>query len=110
MKGRYYRNQFVRLKKEKMIEMTQIIAPESICFRVAAKGFDRLRIGVNHPGGSGHVLSYLLARLIPKYKARITAGMRRILSEHEKLFAGRVQALMNSLNEPINRRSKFSGF
>ena len=63
------------------------------------KGFNRLRIGVGHPGSADRVLAYVLARPAPEHEQAINNGIRRVLDEHEKLFAGQIQDLMNLLNE-----------
>lgn len=67
--------------------------------KTGGKGFNRLRIGVGHPGRADRVLSHVLARPAAEHEAAIDAGIRRVLDEHEKLFAGRIEELMNLLNE-----------
>lgn len=67
--------------------------------KTGGKAFNRLRIGVGHPGARDRVLSYVLARPVPEHEAAINKGIRRVLDEHEKLFAGRIEELMNLLNE-----------
>lgn len=67
--------------------------------KTGGKGFNRLRIGVGHPGRADRVLSHVLTRPAAEHEAAIDAGMRRVLDEQEKLFAGRIEELMNLLNE-----------
>lgn len=67
--------------------------------KTGGKEFNRLRIGVGHPGRADRVLSHVLARPAAEHEAAIVKGIRRVLDEHEKLFAGRIEELMNLLNE-----------
>ena len=67
--------------------------------KTGGKAFNRLRIGVGHPGRADRVLSHVLARPAAEHEAAIVKGIRRVLDEHEKLFAGRIEELMNLLNE-----------
>ena len=67
--------------------------------KIGGKEFNRLRIGVGHPGRADRVLSHVLARPAAEHEAAIVKGIRRVLDEHEKLFAGRIEELMNLLNE-----------
>ena len=67
--------------------------------KTGGKAFNRLRIGVGHPGRADRVLSHVLTRPAPEHEAAIVKGIRRVLDEHAKLFAGRIEELMNLLNE-----------
>ena len=67
--------------------------------KTGGKAFNRLRIGVGHPGRADRVLSHVLTRPAPEHEAAIVKGIHRVLDEHEKLFAGRIEELMNLLNE-----------
>ena len=67
--------------------------------KTGGKAFNRLRIGVGHPGRADRVLPHVLGRPAAEHEAAIVKGIRRVLDEHEKLFAGRIEELMNLLNE-----------
>ena len=67
--------------------------------KTGGKAFNRLRIGVGHPGRADRVLSHVLTRPATEHAAAIDAGIRRALDEYEKLFAGRIEELMNLLNK-----------
>lgn len=67
--------------------------------KTGGKAFNRLRIGVGHPGRADRVLSHVLTRPAAEHEAAIVKGIHRVLDEHEKLFAGRIEELMNLLNE-----------
>ena len=67
--------------------------------KTGARDFNRLRIGVGHPGRADRVLPHVLGRPAAEHEAAIVKGIRRVLDEHEKLFAGRIEELMNLLNE-----------
>ena len=67
--------------------------------KTGGKEFNRLRIGVGHPGRADRVLSHVLTRPAAEHEAAIDEGIRRVLDEQEKLFAGRIEELMNLLNE-----------
>ena len=67
--------------------------------KIGGKEFNRLRIGVGHPGRADRVLPHVLGRPAPEHEEAIIKGIRRVLDEHEKLFAGRIEELMNLLNE-----------
>ena len=66
--------------------------------KTGARGFNRLRIGVGHPGARDRVLSYVLARPTPEHEAAIDKGIDRVLGEREKLLAGQIEELMNLVN------------
>ena len=89
--------------------MTQLIASGNIRFKTAAKDFNRPRIGVSNPGCAGSCSVLFADKTGPGACSGITKAIRRMLSEREKLFAGRIQALMNSANQTINRPGKLSG-
>ena len=103
-------------QKEKTIEMrisqksmTQLIAPGNMRFKIGARGFNRLPIGAGYDGRAARVLSHVPARPAPEQEAAMDKGIRRLLNGCEKLFAGRIQALMNLANQH-SRPDKLSGF
>jgi peptidyl-tRNA hydrolase, PTH1 family len=66
------------------------------------KDFNRLRIGIGHPGSPDKVVSYVLGKPSRDDEDSILNGITNVISEHEKLFDGQIQKLMNQLNKKNN--------
>ena len=63
------------------------------------KAFNRLRIGVGHPGSANKVAGYVLSRPGRDEEDRILNSIVSVIDEHEKLLNGQIQVLMNQLNK-----------
>ncbi len=63
------------------------------------KEFNRLRIGVGHPGSPEKVVSYVLSKPGRDDEDSMLAGIVNVINEYEKLFDGHIQKLMNQLNK-----------
>ena len=66
------------------------------------KEFNRLRIGVGHPGDPDKVVSYVLGKPGRDDEDSILNGISVVINEYEKLFDGQIQELMNQLNKKNN--------
>ncbi len=60
------------------------------------KNFQRLRIGVGHPGSKDKVVSYVLGRPDKQDEALIVDSIAAIIDDYQLLFSGEFQKLMNS--------------
>ena len=65
---------------------------------LASKQFQRLRIGVGHPGQKDQVVNYVLGDPPKAEYELIKQGMDNVLSEREVMFNGDYQKLMRSLH------------
>ena len=79
--------------------MTPFAPPGNIRFRIGVRGFNRPPIGPGYDSRAERVLSHVPARPAPEQEAAMDKGVCRLLNGREKLLAGRIQALMNPLNE-----------
>ena len=61
--------------------------------------FNRLRIGVGHPGSPEKVVSYVLGKPCRQDQESILNGITSVINEYEKLFNGQIRKLMNQLNK-----------
>ena len=66
--------------------------------------FNRLRIGVGHPGDAKKVTSYVLGKPTNKDKTDIMIGINIVIDNLDNLFAGQIKELMNQ----NNKRNKVS--
>tara|TARA_B100001540_G_scaffold2343_1_gene2241 strand:- start:245 stop:835 length:591 start_codon:yes stop_codon:yes gene_type:complete len=66
--------------------------------------FNRLRIGVGHPGDAKKVTSYVLGKPTNKDKTDIIIGINIVIDNLDNLFAGQIKELMNQ----NNKRNKVS--
>ena len=66
--------------------------------------FNRLRIGIGHPGDAKKVTSYVLSKPTNEDKTDIMVGINSILDNLDNLFAGQIKELMNQ----NNKRNKVS--
>ena len=75
---------------------------KDIIEKVGNQNFNRLRIGIGHPGSADKVVSYVLSKPNNNDKENILDGINKIIDEHENLFKGQIRDLMNQ----NNRRNK----
>ena len=66
--------------------------------KTADKSFNRLRIGVGHPGRPEQVVSYVLGKPNREDEDKIVTSIGRVLDETALLFNGDMQKLMNNFN------------
>ena len=66
--------------------------------------FNRLRIGVGHPGDAKKVTSYVLGKPTNKDKTDIMIAINIVIDNLDNLFAGQIKELMNQ----NNKRNKVS--
>lgn len=67
--------------------------------KTGSKDFNRLRIGVGHPGSADKVASYVLSRARADDEDNIMQSIAKVIDENETLFGGQIQKLMNQLNK-----------
>jgi len=70
--------------------------------KIGDKDFNRLRIGVGHPGNPDKVVSYVLGKPSREDEDSILNGIANVFNEQEKLFDGQIRKLMNQLNKKNN--------
>ena len=75
---------------------------KDIIEKVGNQNFNRLRIGIGHPGSADKVVSYVLSKPHNNDKENILDGINKIIDEYENLFKGQIRDLMNQ----NNRRNK----
>ena len=75
---------------------------KDIIEKVGNQNFNRLRIGIGHPGSADKVVSYVLSKPNNNDKENILDGINKIIDEHENFFKGQIRDLMNQ----NNRRNK----
>ncbi len=67
--------------------------------KTANRDFNRLRIGVGHPGSPDKVVSYVLNKPGRDDEESMLVGIVNVINEYEKLFDGQIQVLMNQMNK-----------
>ena len=75
---------------------------KDIIEKAGNQNFNRLRIGIGHPGSADKVVSYVLSKPHNNDKENILDGINKIIDEHENFFKGQIRDLMNQ----NNRRNK----
>ena len=63
------------------------------------KGFNRLRVGIGHPGSPEKVASYVLGRPSRYDEDKIMSSISEVLEDNGLLFSGQIQKLMNQFNK-----------
>jgi PTH1 family peptidyl-tRNA hydrolase len=67
--------------------------------KVGDSNFSRLRIGIGHPGSVDKVVSYVLNKPNNDETKNILSGINIIIDEHQNLFQGKIEELMNKNNK-----------
>ncbi len=62
------------------------------------KNFQRLRIGIGHPGNSGQVVDYVLGRASKQEQTAIHDGMGKAIAVLSQIVTGDTQKAMNELH------------
>ena len=72
---------------------------KDIIDKVGDPNFNRLRIGIGHPGAVDKVVSYVLNKPSDVDKYNILAGINNIMDGYENLFHNHIEELMNQNNK-----------
>ena len=67
--------------------------------KVGDPNFSRLRIGIGRPGSVDKVVSYVLNKPNNDDTENILSGINIIIDEHQNLFQGKIEELMNENNK-----------
>ena len=67
--------------------------------KLGSREFNRLRIGVGHPGDPKKVTSYVLSTPNNKDKTNIMISINTIVEKTENIFDGKIDELMNDNNK-----------
>ena len=67
--------------------------------KVGDPNFSRLRIGIGRPGSVDKVVSYVLNKPNNDDTENILSGISIIIDEHQNLFQGKIEELMNKNNK-----------
>ena len=67
--------------------------------KVGDSNFNRLRIGIGHPGSVDKVVSYVLNKPNNDDTKNILSGINIIIDEYQNLFQGKIEELMNENNK-----------
>ena len=70
--------------------------------KIGGNGFNRLRIGVGHPGDKNKVVSYVLNRPGKDDEDSILDAIASVLDDQDLMFEGEIQRLMNNFNKKKN--------
>ncbi len=69
-----------------------------IVSHLSSKDFQRLRIGIGHPGNSSQVVDYVLGRASKQDQAAIAEGMDNAMALIPQIVTGETQKAMNDLH------------
>ena len=72
---------------------------KNIIEKLGDQNFNRLRIGIGHPGNIDKVVSYVLNKPNTDDKYNILLGINNIIAEYENLFHCNIEELMNQNNK-----------
>ncbi len=72
---------------------------KNIIEKLGDQNFNRLRIGIGHPGNIDKVVSYVLNKPNTDDKYNILLGIDNIIAEYENLFHCNIEELMNQNNK-----------
>ena len=67
--------------------------------KTGSNAFNRLRLGVGHPGDKNKVVNYVLGRPSQEDEEHILNAIAAVVDDSELLFAGEIQKLMNQHNQ-----------
>ena len=69
-----------------------------IVAHLSSKDFQRLRIGIGHPGNSSQVVDYVLGRASKQDQTTIAEGMDKAMTVISQIVSGETQKAMNELH------------
>ncbi len=67
--------------------------------KTGANNFNRLRIGVGHPGSKDRVISSVLGRPSKQDEDKIINAIVDVIEQRDWVFAGEIEKLMNQFNQ-----------
>ena len=70
-----------------------------IITKTGNNNFNRLRIGIGHPGDPNQVSSYVLGRANRDDEDKIIHSIASVIDNTDLLFSGQIQKLMNQFNK-----------
>ncbi len=70
-----------------------------IILKTGQSGFNRLRIGIGHPGRPHEMSSYVLNKPDKNEAEQIADAISRVIAESDMIFSGTISKLMNHFNK-----------
>lgn len=67
--------------------------------KIGGNGFNRLRLGIGHPGSKDKVVGYVLSRPNREDEEHILNAIAAVIDDRDLLFKGEINRLMNSHNQ-----------
>lgn len=67
--------------------------------KIGGNGFNRLRVGIGHPGSKDKVVGYVLSRPNREDEEHILNAIAAVIDDRDLLFKGEINRLMNSHNQ-----------
>lgn len=67
--------------------------------KIGGNGFNRLRVGIGHPGSKDKVVGYVLSRPNREDEEHILNAIAAVIDDRDLIFKGELNKLMNSHNQ-----------